>query len=245
MSSSACRPFPTKFELCTLFELVFTTIASNFSAGLAEVSVGAHERLSNAVSLVATKRRRLLKRHGILYLGAVVALFFVGLGVSAQKITTSYQHDFDFGNHRRYAWGQNHVLTRQGRPNDAIIEQKIVQNVNRILAAKGFTEDRTNPDFFVSFDAGAPASNGGFEAPPPPPGPVTPLNPFPGVPQEMWYSVNGVIAFHVTAAKSNQAMWSALAKKKVRDPQKAMKNLDQEVREFVDRAFKSFPPGRK
>jgi hypothetical protein len=198
-----------------------------------------------------------LRRLGISYFGLVFALLSMGLGAAAQKVKASFQHDFDFGNHRRYAWHPNHILTRQGHQNDAIIEQSIVQSVNRMLAAKGFTEDSTNPDFFVSCDAGAPVSNAEVETPTPPPGVDTRTepypgvrqnswhSPYPGVRQNVWYSVDGEITFRLTDAKSNRVVWTAVATKKIRDPKKAMKDLDQQVEQFVSKAFKSFPPRPK
>ena len=166
-------------------------------------------------------------------------------GVAAQKVTTSSQPGFDFGTHPRYAWSANHIVTRQGHQNDAVIEQKIVQSVNRTLAAKGFSESRTAPDFLVSCEAGA-ASNTDFGAASPPPGTAgtaTPLLiPYPGVRDDVWYSVDGTVAFRLTDAKSNQVVWTAVATKKIRDPQKVMNNLDQQVEQVVSKAFKSFPP---
>jgi hypothetical protein len=181
----------------------------------------------------------------------------MGLSAGAQKVKATSQHDFDFGNHKRYAWHANHVLTRQGHQNDAIIEQSIVQSVNRTLAAKGFSEDSANPDFFVSCDAGAPVSIADVETPAPPPGvdgrtdpypgvrQSASASPYPGLRQNVWYSVDGVITFHLTDAKSNRVVWTAEATKKIRDPKKAMKDLDQQVEQFVSKAFKSFPPRPK
>jgi hypothetical protein len=180
------------------------------------------------------------------YFGIALALFSLGHGSAAQKVTTSFQHDFDFSNQRRYAWRPNHILTRQGHQNDAIIDQTIVQSVNHMLTAKGFSEDPTSPDFFISCDAGA-ASSADVEALPPPPGAITPPNPSPGIRQNIWYSVDGVITFRLTDTKSNRVVRTAVATKKIkiRDPQKAMKNLDQQVEQLVSRAFQSFPPRPK
>jgi hypothetical protein len=61
----------------------------------------------------------------------------------------------DFKSAKRYAWGKNHIITRQGRANDALIDQKIVQEVNRNLQAKGFTEDPMEADFCVFYEAGS------------------------------------------------------------------------------------------
>jgi hypothetical protein len=183
-----------------------------------------------------------MKRLGMRSFGAALMVFCAVVGVAAQKVTTDSPRGFDFESHRHYAWKQNHILTRQGHENDAIIDQKIVASVNRILGGKGFSEDSAKPDFFISYDAGAPVSNADIEAGPGPQTATSPLNPYPGLNQNIWYSVDGVITFHLTDAASKQIVWTATASKKIRDPQKAISDLDRQVDQFVEKTFKSFPP---
>lgn len=179
-----------------------------------------------------------MKRRGIPSFRVALLLLSVPFGVAAQKVTTSSHPGFDFGTHRSYSWSANHIVTRQGHQNDAIIEQKIVQSVNRTLAAKGFSESGSAPDFLVSCDAGA-TSNADVGAA------SAPLGAIPyswGDRVDVWYSVNGTVTFRLSDAKSNQVVWTAVATKKIRDPQKVMNNLDQQVEQVVSKAFKSFPP---
>src|ERR1700739_1999747 len=89
------------------------------------------------------------------YLRLVAVLVAIVVNCLAQKVTSTLDTGFDFKSAKHYAWGQNHIITRQGRANDAWIGEKIVQEVNRVLAAKGFIEDPTRPDFYISYDAGA------------------------------------------------------------------------------------------
>jgi len=96
-----------------------------------------------------------MSRSNLSFFEILTALLFVALPCAAQKVTTTLDNGFDFESGKRYAWGQNHIFTRQGRANDALIGQNIVQEVNRTLAAKGFREDASSPDFYISFDAGA------------------------------------------------------------------------------------------
>jgi hypothetical protein len=42
-----------------------------------------------------------VRRRAMPYFGIALALFSLGLGSAAQKVTTSFQHDFDFCNQRR------------------------------------------------------------------------------------------------------------------------------------------------
>lgn len=163
---------------------------------------------------------------------------------SAQKVTTNFNDNFDFTNHKRYAWGQNHIITRQGRENDALIDQKIVQDVNHNLTARGFIEDTFKPDFFISYDAGAGDLAIAVEGVYSPPRPQPHESPFPiyGIPQNVWYSVDGHITFQITEAVSNKSVWTATARKKIRDPHKGMKDMDKQVEQIVSKVFKSFPP---
>lgn len=178
------------------------------------------------------------------------AFLIVTLSCAAQKVTTTSDKTFDFKSAKRYAWGENHIITRQGKQNDALIDQKIVQEVNRTLAAKGFHEDPTNPDFYISYDAGGSNVSTQIEgaysrtpiassASPPSAGRV--YYP-PGIPQNMWYSVDGHITFQIMDAKLKRPVWTAAATKKIRDPHKGMKDMPKQVEDFVSKAFKKFPP---
>jgi hypothetical protein len=103
--------------------------------------------------------------------GIVAGFLVICSTLPAQRVTTNFNKNFDFTNHRRYAWRQNHIITRQGKQNDELINQKIVQDVNRNLTEKGFVEDTANPDFFISYEAGAgdfTADIEGFHATPAP-----------------------------------------------------------------------------
>jgi hypothetical protein len=167
--------------------------------------------------------------------------------LSAWKVTTNFDKSFDFTNHRRYAWRQNHIITRQGRQNDALIDDKIVQDVNRNLATKGFVEDTANPDFFISYEAGAGDFTVDVERFHASPAPRLnkPQGPVYGIPQNVWYSVDGHVVFHLVDPKSGQSVWTATATKKIRDPRKGMKDMEKQVEQIVSKTFKSFPPSAK
>lgn len=178
------------------------------------------------------------------YIGLATALLFVALNSVAQKVTTTIDSHFDFKSAKRYAWGQNHIITRQGHANDALIDQKIVEDVNRALAAKGFIEDRENPDFFVSYEAGGSNASAEFEGAysPAAPASTAATQPMYGIPQNVWYSVDGHIKFHMIDAKTNKSIWTALTTKKIRDPHKGMKGMPKQVEQIVSKTFKKFPP---
>jgi len=170
-------------------------------------------------------------------------LLFAGSS-NAQKITTTVNNPFDFATAKHYAWKENHIITRQGKTNDALIDKKIVEEVNRTLQAKGFSEDAADSDFYVSYDAGSSdttaAVEGGITQHPPVSTAVPP--PVYGIPQNVWYSVDGIIAFHLLDAKTGKPIWTAVAKKKIHDPHKGMKDMPKQIEQIVSKSFKKFPP---
>ena len=177
----------------------------------------------------------------------VVTGLLLAVSLAAQKVTTDFGNNFDFSTHKRYAWGKNHIVTRQGQKNDALIDQTIVRDVDSYLAQKGFIKDPANPDFIISYDAGAAdtvADVEGFHAAPAP-RLNEPQGPVVGIRQNVWYSVDGVVVFHLVDAKSNQTIWTSTAKKKIRDPHKGMKDMEKQVHQIVSKIFKSFPPQSK
>ena len=185
-------------------------------------------------------------RSNLFILGGAAALMLIGVDLDAQKVTTNFNSPFDFANHKKYSWAENHIVTRQGRPNDILIDQKIVQDVNRNLAGKGFFEDSSAPDFLISYEAGASDFAADVEGAHAAPAPRwnEPQNPVYGIPQNIWYSVDGHITFRLVNAKSKQPVWTASVTKKVRDPHKGMKDMEKQVEQIVSKAFRSFPPPR-
>jgi len=185
-----------------------------------------------------------VKPYSITRLGVLAAYFFLCSTVPAQKITSDFSHNFDFSANKRYAWGKNYILTRQGREKDELIDQRIIQYVDRLLTGKGFIKDDTRPNFFISYEAGAPSSFADFEGPYSGPSPHLTDSPVPvyGIPQNVWYSVDSQIVFNLVDAKSKQAIWSVSAKKKIRDPQKRMNDMERQVEKIVSKMFESFPP---
>jgi hypothetical protein len=163
---------------------------------------------------------------------------------NGQKISTTVSKTFDFAAAKHYAWKENHIITRQGKANDALIDKKIVEEVNRNLQAKGFSEDATNPDFYISYDAGssdsAVAVEGGITQHPPISTVIPP--PLYGIPQNVWYSVDGMIEFHMVDAKTGGPIWTAVAKKKIHDPRKGMKDMPKQMEQIISKTFKKFPP---
>jgi hypothetical protein len=170
----------------------------------------------------------------------------------AQKTSTSFDKNFDFSGHKRYAWGQNHLMTRQDPDTNEIMDLKIVKAVNQTLVARGFVEAKDKPDFYIYYDGGSDmqARAGGQDrvnSTAATPGDRTPtygLGNGPALAPSTWLKVNGQIVFYI-ADQSKKIVWETTYSKTFRDPNKAIRNLDKEVAELVSKSFKEFPPNAK
>src|SRR5262249_21198415 len=92
-------------------------------------------------------------------MGSPNLLFLVCLMITpwtapAQSVATTSDPGFDFVVHKRYAWMENQLVTRQHPDTNDVMNLKIVKLVNRTLAAKGFVEVQDKPDFLVFYDGG-------------------------------------------------------------------------------------------
>jgi hypothetical protein len=57
-----------------------------------------------------------------------------------------------------------------------------------------------------------------------------------------WLKVSGRIVFHIIDSDTRNPVWQTTYTKTFRDPDKAMRNIDKEVRQLVAKSFKDFPP---
>jgi hypothetical protein len=144
-------------------------------------------------------------------------------------------------------------MTRQHPDTNEVMDLKIVKAVNQTLAARGFAEVKEKPDFYVRYDgggnsqflAGGQAQAGSAPLAPSDPTPTYGLGSGPALAPATWLKVNGQIIFHMTDAESKKTIWEATYTKTFRDPDKALRNLDKEVAELVEKSFKDFPPRAK
>jgi len=194
----------------------------------------------------------LLKNWGCSF-GLLVIPLLTALAAFPQKTTTVVDPGYDFSEHKRYAWGENRLLTRQHPDTNEEMDRKIVKNVNRVLSASGFVEAKEKPDFYIYYDGGADAMTavaGQSQANSAPlaPGDPTPtygLGNGPALAPASWLKVNGQIVFYVIDVASTKPVWQTTYSKTFRDPNKAIRNLDKEVNELVSKSFKDFPPKMK
>src|SRR5215467_8834368 len=84
----------------------------------------------------------------------LVCFMLNGLTVCGQKVSTTSDRSFDFSQHKRYAWLENRLMTRQHPDTNETMNLKIIKAVDHSLTAKGFVEDKHNPDFYLNYDGG-------------------------------------------------------------------------------------------
>ena len=80
---------------------------------------------------------------------SLLLVFFAVNLATAQKITTDYDHSANFSNYHTYAW------TDGTRVKDDLMDQRIRDNVDQQLAAKGLQKvsDPEKADVLVAYDA--------------------------------------------------------------------------------------------
>jgi hypothetical protein len=153
----------------------------------------------------------------------------------------------DLSKSAKYAWRENQILARQTPEVIGRIDQAFKKAIDTELTQKGYLQDPKAPDFFIHVEGGP-----DFES-------KVGANTDIARPNETIYrSQNttgaGVNAFLVvisqirivaTDPSSEKAVWQAESTKKYKDPNKAIRNLDEEVSGIVRKAMKGFPVRKK
>jgi Domain of unknown function (DUF4136) len=169
-------------------------------------------------------------------------------GMWSQKVESQYDHSNDFRRYKTYAWRERKLLTQQSKQNQQLIDEALVKAVNTQLQAKGLREDNNAPDFYVTFSGGsaiADAQSGHAYLPRDLALGVAPVwtsNTIPGSVPNVWVSMEGMLLFEVTDAKTGSVTWSTFLKKKIKKPGKMPTDLDRVAAELAQKAFKNFPP---
>lgn len=175
-------------------------------------------------------------------------VIFLAISAWGQKVKTQYDHSVDFQHYRTYAWGEHKLLTRQSKENEKLIDEAIVRAVGAELRAKGLSEDHNHPDLYVDYRGGfavadskvgaayAPHDLAGWGV-----GKVWTTDTIPGSVPNVWVTIQVVILFEVTDAKTDAVVWSSLLKKKIKEPGKMPKDLDKMASEIAKKAFRDFP----
>jgi hypothetical protein len=184
----------------------------------------------------------------------VVAVVLVGFATgkaSAQKVKFSADLSADFAHYRRYGWSKNYLVTRQRPDDQKLIGATLTNSINHQLQKKGFILDEKNPDFLISYEAGSltkadvsvspDLSRGATTNPNAPDQAVPSIGP--GVSSlDAWVSVFAGIRITVTDYAAQKNVWIGQMSKKIKNPQKAMLNMETEVNAAVAKILQSFPP---
>jgi len=176
--------------------------------------------------------------------GALVILIFVfGTEWSwADKIKTDFDKSASFSEFKTYAFKPGLLMLAEGRDR---VDDQMISAMRRELNAKGLTEVQENPNLFVTYfgTLGAVSASGNLYAP----GQLARYDW--GIPQG-WSGVTsdtvltGSLLIEVVNASSKQLLWRARIEGAVKNLNKPEKQGPR-INEFVQKAFKDFPPKGK
>ena len=183
-------------------------------------------------------------------LGLTAALMVLAATtVWAQKVETQYDHGVDFSRYKTYAWTERKFETMQGAEGTHVIDQVLLEAVNKQLQAKGLTEAENAPDLHVTFYAGShvkEAKAGVGYAPWDLVGygmlNVWTSDVVPGSTPSTWVAVQGIVLFEISDSRNNAAIWSSLLTKKIKNPGRMPKDIDKAAAEIAKKAFQNSPP---
>jgi hypothetical protein len=177
----------------------------------------------------------------------VLVILIVVLGTSwswADKIKTDFDKSASFSEFKTYAFKPGLLMLAEGRDR---VDGQMIDAMRRELNAKGFTEvqENENPNLFVTYfgTLGAVSTSGNLYAP----GQLARYDW--GIPQG-WSGVTsdtvltGSLLIEVVNASSKQLLWRARIEGAVKNLNKPEKQGPR-INEFVQKAFKDFPPKGK
>jgi hypothetical protein len=146
----------------------------------------------------------------------------------AQKVTTDYDHNADFTQYKTYAW-----IPSAKPAKDPLWHQRIMEDIDRQLAAKGFKKVEGEADLYVTYEGGLKEN--------------TSLHGF-GT-GGRWvggsFSVNkvtkleGTLIVGLFAGSARQLVWRGIATETASD--KPEKNIAK-LQKTVEKLFKQYPP---
>ena len=178
---------------------------------------------------------------------STLALFTINLllplasPTDAQKVTIHSDKSANLTQFKRYAWGKNHLVTAL-RPEDVSnVEAELNDSINRQLQSKGYVLDDKNPDFRISYDAGAQIESGAGLKPLSMDtygqGWVASL--------DVWTTTLAQMQITIVGASSNAPLWRAMVSQKVSDRDKFLRDLNKNIDKITASALKKFPPASK
>ena len=178
--------------------------------------------------------------------GILSVAFALSLGAAAlfaQKVQTDLNKSANIPRFKTYAWGKNYILTHQRPKEQQQIYDAIVNAIDRDLQKKGYVATQEHPDMIVVYNAGAviDAKVGSIVDPTGGPTETQWRSDSLGTPQDLWVSTVSKLQIIISDASTKKAVFTSLATKKFRDPNKAMNNMDAEIGSVVDKSLAKFP----
>lgn len=161
---------------------------------------------------------------------------------SAQKVKADYDKTISFSGYRTYSW-------REGLPaRNGLIDQMIVDEINRELARKGLSKVASDGDVQVSYYAAA-----GYDLQVAQPD-WTPsqgsLNAGFALRGQMWNVFKGTLVVDLTDGKSDRRVWRGVATDTFSDsrsgnPITDAKRVEKQVRRAAQKLIKKVPVSSK
>jgi hypothetical protein len=160
--------------------------------------------------------------------------FFCASSVFAQKVNTDWDHEANFSNYKTYAW----IETKHPAVSD-LTNKRIVENIDKQLAAKGFTKVIDNAAALVVYNAGVKeqVSVEGYNY---------------GYGRYRWgggmttYSkvveLQGTLVIDLVDSRKKELVWRGTATDTLSD--KPEKNA-QKIEKATEKLFKKYPPKAK
>jgi hypothetical protein len=171
---------------------------------------------------------------------AGLALVCGNAGAQSSKVT--WDKNFNFGEHTRYAWKKNHLVLAQSPDDLALLDKAIMQSVNQKLKPEGFTEDEEKPDFFIFYEADTMGGISGGGGPAVNPNAGYSRAKVGGIAPSSSISVVAAISFHMVDAHTGKPIWDSFSKRKIRDPNKEAEKPEIIIADLTEKIFKDFPP---
>jgi hypothetical protein len=180
-------------------------------------------------------------RWSTLALFTINLLLLLASPTPAQKVTIDSDKSTSLTHFKRYAWGKNHMVTAL-RPEDVLkVEAVLNDSINRQMQSKGYVLDDKNPDFQISYDAGAQIESGAGLKP-------LRMDTYGQgwvAPMDVWTTTLAQMQISIVGANSNAPLWRAMVSQKVSDRDKFLRDLNKNIDKITASALKKFPPASK
>lgn len=167
-----------------------------------------------------------------------ILVLLISTAAFAQKTNIDWDRGANFSQYHTYAW------QKSPHPAKGFWDQRIIENVDKQLAAKGFTKVDANPEVWVVYSKSIHEQKelvGSGYAYPPGWGWGYAWGPTPQV-YNTWVTKEGTLVVEMSDAKAKTLLWRGSVTDTITDnSNKNIKNLDNAVAKL----FKGYPPKEK